>query len=175
MIALPLQGSPRKEGNRVFVGDKFIPYLNTTMTLNLAIRGFVKQDNHVICTAIEHDSIRCSLEYLKTSKNVQITYILTDSTGTISVDEFRNAIRINTSLIVCNHSSNVLGNLIPIEQISELAHQYGIKLLVDAAHTAGFSFSWTQRTVRSSWDRRFVCPSGSGIGAFIARGNREFF
>ena len=39
--------------------------LNTTHALNQAIKGFVKPGDHVICTNVEHNSVRRPLEYLK--------------------------------------------------------------------------------------------------------------
>lgn len=111
--------------------------LNTTGALNQAIKGFVKEGDHVICTAIEHNSVRRPLEYLKRTRNIQVTYITTDLKGNLNLDEISQSIRSNTKLIVCIHSSNLLGNILPLDKISELTKKHGIKLLVDAAQTAG--------------------------------------
>lgn len=111
--------------------------LNTTMALNQAIKGFVKEGDHVICTAVEHNSVRRPLEYLKKTKRVQVTYVETNSKGELSIDAIAQAICDTTTLIVCSHSSNLLGSILPIEAIGQLCRDKGIKLLVDAAQTAG--------------------------------------
>ncbi|MEK8128949.1 aminotransferase class V-fold PLP-dependent enzyme [Paenibacillus filicis] len=111
--------------------------LNTTMALNLAIKGFLKEGDHVICTAVEHNSVRRPLEYLKQNRQVQVTYVKTDIRGHLHMDDVVAAIRPTTRLIVCNHSSNLLGSILPVEALGELCRQRGIKLLVDAAQTAG--------------------------------------
>jgi cysteine desulfurase family protein len=111
--------------------------LNTTMALNQAIFGFVKEGDHVICTAVEHNSVRRPLEFLKKTKGITITYVETNEKGELDVDDVRAAINERTTLLACSHSSNLLGCILPIEQLGELCRQKGIKLLVDAAQTAG--------------------------------------
>jgi cysteine desulfurase family protein len=111
--------------------------LNTTAALNLAIKGFVKEGDHVVCTNIEHNSVRRPLEYLRKHRNVQITYVEADPKGRVDPRAVEAAILPHTSLIVCNHSSNLLGTILPLEQIAEISKSKGVKLLVDAAQTAG--------------------------------------
>ncbi|MDF2960513.1 MAG: Selenocysteine lyase [Paenibacillus sp.] len=111
--------------------------LNTTMALNQAIMGFVKEGDHVVCTAVEHNSVRRPLEFLKKTKGIQITYVKTNEKGELSIEDVRAAFTKNTTLLACSHGSNLLGSILPIEQLGELCRQEGVKLLVDAAQTAG--------------------------------------
>lgn len=111
--------------------------LNTTAALNLAIKGFVQTGDHVICTAVEHNSVRRPLEYLKSTKAIEITYLNSDSQGNIDIQQLKQSIRSNTKLMVVNHSSNLLGSILPIDLINDVISKHGIKLLVDAAQTAG--------------------------------------
>ncbi|PZE19080.1 aminotransferase class V-fold PLP-dependent enzyme [Paenibacillus xerothermodurans] len=111
--------------------------LNTTMALNQAILGFVKPGDHVVCTAVEHNSVRRPLEFLKQTRGIHITYVATDSTGALTVDEVRDAIRPETTLMVCSHSSNLLGSILPVAELGQLCRDRKIRLLVDAAQTAG--------------------------------------
>jgi cysteine desulfurase family protein len=110
---------------------------NTTEALNLAIKGFLKAGDHVISSSIEHNSVRRPLEYMRQSKNIEITYVPTDTAGHINIDEVRSAIRSNTRLIVCSHSSNLMGTIVPIADLAQLCDEQKIRLLVDAAQTAG--------------------------------------
>jgi len=110
---------------------------NTTMALNIAIKGWVREGDHVICTAVEHNSVRRPLEYVRTKCKADITYVQTDETGILNLDRLVEALRSNTRLIVCTHSSNLLGSILPIAEIAAIARSRGIRLLVDAAQTAG--------------------------------------
>ncbi len=111
--------------------------LNTTMALNLAILGYVKEGDHILCTSVEHNSVRRPLEHVKRTRQAQLTYVNTDNRGQLLIDEVKQAIQPNTSLIVISHSSNLLGSILPIAEIGQLCAEHGIKLLVDAAQTAG--------------------------------------
>lgn len=110
---------------------------NTTEALNLAIKGFVKPGMHVISTMVEHNSVRRPLEYLVRSRGAEVTYLKTDAKGNVSIEEFKSCIRTNTALAVISHSSNLLGTIQPVEEIGRICSTRGIKLLVDAAQTAG--------------------------------------
>lgn len=111
--------------------------LNTTAALNMAIKGIVKQGDHVVCTAVEHNSVRRPLEYLKRTIGITVSYVPTDSKGNIELEQIEQALQPNTSLVVCNHSSNLLGTILPVEELGRLTRQKGIYLLIDAAQTAG--------------------------------------
>ncbi|MCD1261806.1 aminotransferase class V-fold PLP-dependent enzyme [Paenibacillus athensensis] len=111
--------------------------LNTTHALNQAIKGFVREGDHVICTSIEHNSVRRPLEYLREARHVQVTYIRNDERGYMDLKELEQAIRPNTSLVVVNHSSNLMGTIMPVGEIGELCRSKGVRLLVDAAQSAG--------------------------------------
>jgi len=111
--------------------------LNTTSALNQAIRGFVKPGQHVISTGIEHNSVRRPLEYLRKLIGIEITYLKTDPQGNIKLDDLEKAIQSNTSLVVCNHSSNLMGTILPVAEIGEICRKHKVCFLVDAAQSAG--------------------------------------
>ncbi|MFC5450635.1 aminotransferase class V-fold PLP-dependent enzyme [Paenibacillus aestuarii] len=111
--------------------------LNTTHALNLAIKGFVKPGDHVICTNVEHNSVRRPLEHLKATANVEITYLSHNAEGYIELSELERSFRPNTKLVVVNHSSNLLGTIMPVGEIGGICKGRGVKLLVDAAQSAG--------------------------------------
>lgn len=110
---------------------------NTTSALNLAIKGFLRENDHVICTNIEHNSVRRPLEYLKRAKNVKVTYLEADEKGNIAEQTLERAFTSETRLLIINHSSNLLGNILPIEQMCKMAKERGVHTLIDAAQTAG--------------------------------------
>ncbi|MFK7692288.1 aminotransferase class V-fold PLP-dependent enzyme [Paenibacillus sp. HJGM_3] len=111
--------------------------LNTTAALNLAIKGYVKPGDHVICTGVEHNSVRRPLEYMRTHHQVQVSYAPMDVQGNVDLQQLERLIQPNTTLMVCNHSSNLLGTILPLEAIGAMMKKHGVKLLVDAAQTAG--------------------------------------
>jgi cysteine desulfurase family protein len=111
--------------------------LNTTHALNQAIKGFVREGGHVICTNIEHNSVRRPLEYVRAMRNVQVTYVAGNERGELNLKDIELAIQSNTSLVIVTHSSNLLGTIMPVGEIGALCRRKGVRLLVDAAQTAG--------------------------------------
>ena len=47
---------------------------------------------------------------------------------------YKNAITAKTKVILVSHMINITGQILPIKKISEMAHQYGVQVMVDGAH-----------------------------------------
>ena len=109
---------------------------NATDSLNLALLGLLKPGDHLITSSLEHNSVIRPLLYLK-KKGISFTKILTTPEGKINLKEIERSLRKNTKLFVFTHASNVIGTLLPIEEIGEIAKKHKIIFLLDAAQTAG--------------------------------------
>ena len=109
---------------------------NSTMSLNMAIQGSFRPGDHVITTALEHNSVLRPL-YKMRERGVELTIINADSAGNICYEEMERAIRLNTKGIVCTHGSNLTGNLVDIERVGKICRKASILLIVDASQTAG--------------------------------------
>ncbi|ANA80175.1 aminotransferase class V-fold PLP-dependent enzyme [Paenibacillus glucanolyticus] len=110
---------------------------NTTEALNLAIKGYLHEGDHVIATMIEHNSVRRPLEYLKRTRGLQVDYVPVDEEGHLDLRLIEGAFRSNTRLVVCSHSSNLLGSIVPLYELGDIVKRKGAVLLVDAAQSAG--------------------------------------
>jgi cysteine desulfurase family protein len=110
---------------------------NCTEALNMAIKGSVKKGDHIIISSLEHNSVSRVVQRLFLD-NV-IDYDIADFSFDKDecVNNFKNLIKPNTSLIVCSHSSNVFGVTFPITKIGELCKENNIRFIVDAAQGAG--------------------------------------
>lgn len=110
--------------------------MNSTMALNTAIQGFFGPGDHVITTALEHNSVLRPL-YLMETRGVELTIIPADTRGNIDYDDFEKNIRSSTKAIVCTHASNLTGNMLDLSCIGEICRRHGLYLVVDASQTAG--------------------------------------
>lgn len=110
---------------------------NTTAALNLAIKGFLRPGDHVVSTSLEHNAVRRPLAHMDGRFGVKTTYVAADREGNLDWQAFKAAFRSNTRLVVCTHASNLLGAVMPIGEMAEVAHRHGARILVDAAQTAG--------------------------------------
>lgn len=109
---------------------------NATDALNIAIKGVLRPQDHVITTSMEHNSVARPLFALK-KIGVQWDVARCDSKGYLDPEDIRKAIRPNTRLIAITHASNVTGTIMPVEEVGRIARERGILFLVDAAQTAG--------------------------------------
>jgi len=110
--------------------------LNVTEALNLALKGLLRPGDQVITSSMEHNSVMRPLRELE-KKGVEIKIISCSPQGILNPVDIERAIKKNTKLIVLNHGSNVIGSILPITIVGEIAREHNILFLVDAAQTAG--------------------------------------
>ena len=109
---------------------------NSTESLNIAIKGVLEPGDHVITTALEHNSVLRPL-YEMEDRGVELTVIGSNLTGFIDYADFEKNIRDNTKAIVCTHGSNLTGNMLDIKRIGAIARAHDLIFVVDASQTAG--------------------------------------
>jgi cysteine desulfurase family protein len=109
---------------------------NATEALNLGLKGFLKEGDHVVSTSMEHNSVARPLTALE-AKGIGTTFVKCDPEGRLDPKLIEKAVRKNTALIVITHASNVTGTLMPLGEIGCIAGEKGIPFMVDAAQTAG--------------------------------------
>lgn len=116
---------------------RFAFTLNCTDALNMAIKGILNEGDHVVTTALEHNSVLRPLHTLSNMSYIQYSIVLPDDRGIISADDIMDSVQPNTRLVVVTHASNVLGTVQPIKEIVHACHQRNIYVLVDGAQVAG--------------------------------------
>ena len=109
---------------------------NSTQALNIAIKGVLNPGDHVITTALEHNSVLRPLYELE-ERGVLLTILPADKAGNIRYEDFEQEIQPNTRAIVTTHGSNLTGNLLDIGRLGGIAKKYGLLYIVDASQTAG--------------------------------------
>lgn len=108
-----------------------------TQALNQVLKGFLKSGDHVVVSDLEHNAVMRPLSEL-TKRGVTYTVAkVTPADSDATMEAFRQAMGPNTKLVVCTQASNVFGIRIPVERIAALCHQYGAKICVDCAQSAG--------------------------------------
>ena len=110
--------------------------LNATQGINMALKGLLKPGDHVVTSSIEHNAMWRPLKALE-KRGVEITTVPCTVDGILDPTDVQAALRKNTRLVAMLHASNVLGTILPIAEIGEIAHNHEVLLFVDAAQTAG--------------------------------------
>lgn len=117
--------------------ERIVFTFNGTDGLNIALHGALRPGDHVVTSAIEHNSVLRPLREMRERLGIDVTYVGTDRSGRIDPEDIQRAIKANTRLIALIHASNVSGVLQPVEEVGRIARQAGALFLVDAAQTAG--------------------------------------
>lgn len=109
---------------------------NSTESLNTALKGILNSGDHVISTMLEHNSVLRPLYELE-ERGVELSFVKSNTAGTIEYNDFEALIKNNTKVIVCTHGSNLTGNVVDIKKVGEIAKKHGLLFVVDASQTAG--------------------------------------
>lgn len=108
-----------------------------TDSLNLALCGILKPNDHVVTSTAEHNSVLRPLQHLETSAGVTMTRVPCDITGTILPSGIISAITAETRMVVLSQVSNVTGAIQPLDEIGRECRRRGVLFLVDAAQSIG--------------------------------------
>jgi cysteine desulfurase/selenocysteine lyase len=110
----------------------------TTESINLVANGFaslVDKDDEIIISALEHHSNIVPWQMLCEQTGAILKVIPIDSNGELIMSEYEKLLSNKTKLVCCNHISNALGTLNPIEEIIIKAHAVGAAVLIDGAQS----------------------------------------
>lgn len=132
--------SARERLTHFFGGDEpssLVFAFSATDALNMAIKGLFREGDHVLTSPYEHNSVSRPLHALVREGRISVSEIPRDPDGGLDLASLPSLFRRNTRLVICTHASNVSGRLMPVEEISAVAHQKGALFLLDAAQTAG--------------------------------------
>ena len=110
--------------------------LNATDSLNLAIRGLLQPGDHIVTSAMEHNSVMRPLRELA-QKGVELTVVKGDKYGRITSADVEKEILPNTKAVIVNHASNVTGVIQPLEEIGKLVRQKELLFIADCSQSAG--------------------------------------
>jgi cysteine desulfurase/selenocysteine lyase len=136
------------EGARVKVKDflnasdtrEIIFVRGTTEGINLVAqsygRTFIKKSDEIIISAMEHHSNIVPWQIVCEQVGAVLRVIPINHDGELVIDEYKRLLNERTKLVSIAHSSNALGTINPVKQIIEMAHRWGVPVLVDGAQAA---------------------------------------
>ena len=107
---------------------------------NLAIKGTalrnVGKGKKVAASAVEHISVLNPMKELQKS-GFELVLVPVDSTGLVELEKLKEIVTKDTTVTSVMYANNEIGTIEPIRKISEIVHQQGLYLHVDATAAAG--------------------------------------
>ena len=112
----------------------------TTQGINLVAysfgKAFIQPGDEVIISGMEHHSNIVPWQIMCEDRGAILKVIPFNEAGEIDLKDLQSLISTKTKLISIVHISNSLGTVNPVKEVIELAHQKGIKVLIDGAQAA---------------------------------------
>ena len=149
---------------------------NASESLNLIAYSWGKDNigsgDEIYITPFEHHSNIVPWQMLCKEKEAILKYLPLNNNGDIDIERFSKEISNKTKLVSVTHMSNVLGTVLPLKEIIELAKKYKAVTVVDACQSVPHMPVDVQNI-----DSDFLCFSGhkmlgpTGIG--VLHGKEE--
>ena len=121
--------------------DKEIVFVrNATEGINLVAaswgRKFLKAGDEVLISEVEHHANLVPWQALRDEIGIKLKIFKISDKGEYLEEEYLKLLSEKTKLVAVTGMSNVLGTIFPIKKMTEQAHKFGAKMLVDACQYA---------------------------------------
>jgi cysteine desulfurase/selenocysteine lyase len=145
-----------------------------TEAINLVAQSWgrrnVGADDEIVITWLEHHANIVPWQQLAKEKGARLRVAPVDDRGQVLLEDFERLLGPRTRLVAITQVSNALGTVVPVREMTQIAHRYGTRVLVDGAQAVSHMPVDVQDI-----DCDFYCFSGhkvfgpTGIGALYAK------
>lgn len=108
-----------------------------TEAINLVAQSWGRQNilrgDEIVISHLEHHANIVPWQQLASEKGARLRVIPVDDSGQILLDEYQKLLNSRTKLVSVTQVSNALGTIVPVREITELAHRAGARVLIDGA------------------------------------------
>ncbi len=143
---------------------------------NAAILGTLDsypEKRHLVTSRVEHPAVGNVSTYLG-RKGYRITELSVDREGRVDLDELKESLTNETTLVTIMYANNETGVIFPVEEIGEIVKAKGIPFHTDAVQAGGkIPLNMKKSTVDmlSISGHKLHAPKGIGV-LYIRRGTR---
>ena len=147
---------------------------NVTTALNLVLNSLLHENDHVITSMAEHNSVLRPLNHLKL-KGVEVSY-LPLAGDKIDLSYLNKLLQKNTKAVCLTAMSNVSGQITNLKTAADFCKKQGLILIIDGAQAAG-----GMDLNLKDFDRTILCFTGhkslygpEGTGGLALKGDIQF-
>ncbi|MDQ1137102.1 cysteine desulfurase [Microbacterium sp. SORGH_AS 1204] len=143
-----------------------------TESNNAAIKGLVlgSGKRHLVTTAIEHESVLASADYLARLHAVDLTHVPVDAAGVLDPQTLAAVLRDDTALVSIGYANNETGTIQDAAALAAVAHERGVPLHLDAVQAAGWlPLAGLGADAITVAGHKIGAPKGTGILAVRGR------
>ena len=144
---------------------------------NAAIRAaLTAQPNkrHIVTTEVEHPAVLNLCRHLE-KQGYTVTYLGVDSRGRLDLDEVQASLTGNTARVSIMYANNETGVVFPVEEVGQMAKEYGALFHVDAVQAVGkIPLDMSSSTIDMLTVSGHKIHAPKGIGALYVRKGTRF-
>jgi cysteine desulfurase/selenocysteine lyase len=120
--------------------DEIIFTRNATEAINLVAASFggmvIGKGDEIVLTIMEHHSNIVPWHFHRERSGAVLKWVPVGEDGSFSLEDFERALSPRTKMVAITHMSNVLGTVVPVKEVTRIAHERGIPVLVDGSQGA---------------------------------------
>ncbi len=134
-----------RESARVFLNapqvENVIFTRSATGALNMVASALgchleIGEGDEIVLSIMEHHSNIVPWHFYRERHGAVIKWAPVDDDGNFLIDEFEKLLTPRTKVVAITHMSNVLGTVVPVKQVVDMAHARGIPVVVDGSQAA---------------------------------------
>ncbi|PWZ27210.1 Cysteine desulfurase 1, chloroplastic [Zea mays] len=131
----------RKVANFVNAADsrEIVFTRNATEAINLVAYSWglsnLKEGDEIVLTVAEHHSAIVPWQFVSQKTGATLKYVGLTKENVPDIEQLKGFLSNKTKIVVVHHVSNVLGSMLPIEEIVTWSNRVGAKVLVDACQS----------------------------------------
>lgn len=109
----------------------------TTEAINLVAQTYGRQQirmgDEIILSTLEHHANIVPWQMLAQETGAMLKVMPVTDSGEIMLEEYARLLGPRTRIVAVTHVSNALGTILPVREITEMAHRHGARVLIDGA------------------------------------------
>ncbi len=113
---------------------------STTEAINAVAYGWgmpnIGADDEIVLSIMEHHSNIVPWHFIRERQGAKLVWVPIDDDGVLHIEDFVKCLTPRTKLVAITHMSNALGTVVPVKEMIRIAHERGIKVLVDGSQAA---------------------------------------
>jgi len=140
---------------------------------NLAIKGISLaslRGRHIVTSAIEHEAVLESCDYMRRHHGFEITRLAVDGHGLVDPEAFERALRADTTLASIMFANNEVGTVQPVAELARIATAHRVPFHTDAVQAAGtFDLNVQRLPVKALSISGHKVGAPKGVGLLFVR------